>query len=143
MTQLNDELELLGNLFFLEDKDMSILAEILSQIKCNAFAIKQAASVAVDSSFVVSRESIHLGQAVYLSASRFNHSCDPSALALFGSDGDPCQIQVQMIKSVKAGEEVNISYGPLATKHTKKERQQKLLDNYFFVCECASCTDTR
>lgn len=120
---------------------MSILVEILSQIKCNSFAVKQAASVAVDSSFVVSRESIHLGQAVYLSASRFNHSCDPTAIALFGTD--PCQIQVQMIKPVNAGDEVNISYGPLATKHLKKERQQKLYDDYFFTCECVSCNDTR
>ncbi|KAG2208870.1 hypothetical protein INT47_011010 [Mucor saturninus] len=139
-TPLHDELKLLGTLFFL--KDMSMLVEILSQIKCNAFAIKQAASVAVDSSLVVSRESIHLGQAVYLSASRFNHSCDPSSLAVFGSDGHPCQIQVQMIKPVKPGEEVNISYGPLATKHSRKDRQQKLLDDYFFTCECVSCKDT-
>lgn len=138
-----NDVKTLASLFYLEDYAMDGIADILSQIKCNSFAIKQAASIAVDSSLVVSRESIHLGQAVYLSASRFNHSCDPNALALFGSDGNPCQLQVQMIKAVNAGQEVTISYGPLATKHTKNDRKKKLKDDYYFDCQCISCQDTR
>lgn len=105
--------------------------------------MKQAASVS-DESLVVSRRSIHLGQAVYLTASKFNHDCDPSALVVFGSNDDPCQLQVQCIKQkIDSGKEVTISYGPLATKHTTKERSEKLRQDYFFDCGCKSCKDER
>ncbi|KAG2234906.1 hypothetical protein BDF21DRAFT_417664 [Thamnidium elegans] len=139
-----EKIDKIASLFYLSEDTIDSLICILSQIRCNSFAIKQAASVAVDSSYVVSRESIHLGQAVYLTASRFNHDCDPTALVIFGSDGNPCQLQVQVTKgAIVKGQSVTISYGPLATKHAKEERKKKLKEDYFFNCQCSSCVGNR
>lgn len=141
---LEKKIAKISSVFYLEDNAIFSLLQIFNQIKCNSFAIKQAASIPVDSSFVVSRESIHLGRAVYLSASKFNHSCDPSALVVFGDSDNPCQLQVQSTKgSVYSGQEITISYGPLATKHTTRERKAKLKSDYYFDCECDACHKPR
>lgn len=135
------KIEVISPLFYLSEHAIESLVIICCQIRCNSFAVKQATSVAAES-LVVSRTSIHLGQAVYLTAGKFNHDCDPGALVIFGSDDDPCQLQVQCIKQkIDSGNEITISYGPLATKHTTKERREKLLQDYFFDCNCSSCID--
>ncbi|KAI8080114.1 uncharacterized protein B0P05DRAFT_77265 [Gilbertella persicaria] len=131
----------MASLFYLSLSEVQCLVEILCQIRCNTFAVKTAKSNAIDSDRVVSRECVTLGRAIYLSASKLNHDCDPNALASFGNRYEnPCQLKVRCIKSqLKPGQEVTISYGPLASVHERKERQKKLKNQYFFDCECQAC----
>jgi hypothetical protein len=144
VTDYKQKISQISSLFYMPEFVIESLICILSQIRCNTFAIKEGVSVQVDSSLVVSRESVHLGQAIYLSASRFNHACDPNALVNFGGDDNPCQLTVQNVKgNIGVGEEVTISYGPLATKHSKEERQKELKEKYFFDCQCNSCQETK
>lgn len=143
LAEYRRKIELISPLFYLSKHVVQSLVIICCQIRCNSFAVKQATSVSAET-LVVSRTSIHLGQAVYLTASKINHDCDPNALVIFGSNDDPCQLQVQCIKQkIDSGNEVTISYGPLATKHTTKERKEKLRRDYFFDCGCSSCIDER
>lgn len=131
-------------LFHLSNHIIESIISIFSQIRCNTFAIKEEVSRQVDSTFVVSRESVHLGQAIYLSASRFNHACDPTALVMFGANDSPCQMMVQNVKgNIGAGQEMTISYGPLAAKQSKEERQKILKEKYLFDCQCSACQDTK
>ena len=141
--EYKSKLKGLSKLFYLSDHALKSLTIILAQIRCNVFAVKQAESVPVNSSLVVSRESVQLGQAVYLVASKFNHSCDPNTVVTFGGE-NPCQLQVQCTKGkLVANQETTISYGPLASKHKLEERQAKLKNHYFFDCNCGSCCVAR
>lgn len=128
----------------LTDHAIDCIIIIIFQIKCNAFAVKTAQSVSVDTSFVVSREFLTLGRAIYLSASKVNHDCDPNAIVSFGDGGNnPCQLKIQCVKGpIEKGSEVTISYGPLASVHSKEDRLKKLKEGYQFECKCSTCKDT-
>jgi hypothetical protein len=133
----------IASLFYLSNYTIDCLVTILLQIKCNAFAIKSATNRSVGSDLVVSRDFITAGRAIYQAASRLNHDCSPNALVSFGeSDQHPCQIRVQCVNGpIASGQEVTISYGPLATAHSRDERKKKLIDGYFFECQCSACSN--
>ncbi|KAI7904998.1 uncharacterized protein BX663DRAFT_501302 [Cokeromyces recurvatus] len=131
--------ENLASLFFLSKHSVDSLITILLQIKYNTFSIKTTESVLVESSSVISREFIQLGRAIYLSASRLNHNCNPNALISFSDYNHPCQLKVQSVQTMERGQEITISYGPLATKHNRQERLKTLKDNYLFDCQCSNC----
>ncbi|CEP18242.1 hypothetical protein [Parasitella parasitica] len=131
-----EKLAKVAAIFYLTDHVIDCIVTIIFQIKCNAFAVKTAESVPVDASFVVSREFLTLGRAVYLSASKLNHDCSPNAIISFGDGGaNPCQLKVQCVKGpVEKGNEITISYGPLASVHAREDRLKKLKEGYQFDC---------
>ncbi|KAI8647830.1 hypothetical protein BD408DRAFT_357274 [Parasitella parasitica] len=131
-------------IFYLKDHVIDCILTIVFQIKSNAFAVKTAESVPVDASFVVSREFLTLGRAVYLSASKLNHDCNPNAIVSFGDGGaNPSQLKVQCVKGpVEKGSEITISYGPLASVHARDDRLKKLKEGYQFDCKCSACKET-
>ncbi|KAG1640166.1 hypothetical protein G6F44_007106 [Rhizopus delemar] len=128
----------LSKVFHLTEGVIESMVVIMAQIRCNTFAVKQ---------FVISktleieeRETITLGRAIYLTASKFNHSCNPNALVLFGTNNVGSHLKVHFIgDEAKKNAEINISYGPVSTRHSKKQRKKKLKDEYFFDCNCSSC----
>ena len=68
---------------------------------------------------------------------RFNHSCLPNALVLFGGPGGPLEISVVASRSIMAGEEVCISY--ISPADTREARRSKLYLSYAFYCTCVLC----
>lgn len=142
INKLKQQFKMVAELFYLNDKAIEKLVEIYLQIKCNTFTVKAIEDLE-DYGYVVSRDYTNLGKAVYLSASKLNHSCDPNALVSFGEVQNVCELKIQCIKGpVKEGQEVTISYGPLATKMKKEERRKLLKDNYYFDCQCSACDET-
>lgn len=126
------------------DHVIDCIITIIFQIKCNSFAVKTAESVSVNASFIVSREFLTLGRAVYLSASKLNHDCNPNSIVSFGDGGaKPCQLKIQCVNGpIEKGNEVTISYGPLASVHGRDDRLNKLKECYQFDCKCSSCKET-
>jgi hypothetical protein len=140
--EIKAKFKMVGELFYLNEKDIERLVEIYFQIKCNSFTVKAIEHLNdVDYGYVVSREFTSLGKAVYLSASKVNHSCDPNSLVSFGEEENICEINIRSTKNVKEGQELTISYGPLATKLNKQERHKILKDNYYFDCQCSACDE--
>ncbi|GAN11184.1 histone-lysine N-methyltransferase SMYD3-like [Mucor ambiguus] len=139
-----DKLAQAAAILDLTDSAIDNIITILFQIKCNAFAVKTAQSVDVDATFVVSREFLTLGRAIYLSASKVNHDCDPNAIVSFGDGAkNLCQLKIQCVKGpIEKGNEITISYGPLASVHSKEDRLKKLKEGYQFECKCSACKDT-
>ncbi|KAL9539869.1 hypothetical protein MBANPS3_010020 [Mucor bainieri] len=138
-----DKLAQVAPILDLTDSAIDNIITILFQIKCNAFAVKTAQSVDVAATFVVSREFLTLGRAIYYSASKVNHACDPNALVSFGDGAkNPCQLKIQCVKGpIEKGNEITISYGPLASVHSKEDRLKKLKEGYQFDCKCGACKD--
>ncbi|KAI8976026.1 hypothetical protein BDB01DRAFT_728387 [Pilobolus umbonatus] len=141
--EYKDRIGILTHAFHLSSSDIDTLINIQAQIRCNSFAVKQSQLNNATSNVLVSHEYVNRGRAVYLKASLINHSCSPNAIALFGDHDNPTTVSIKTIDPILLNEEVCISYGPLATQHARKERKEKLQNNYFFDCSCSACQQSK
>ena len=78
---------------------------------------------------------IHIGNAIALNSSFFNHSCSPNTFWVFNAR----YITIVTKKDIKCGDELTISYGPQSSDNSKEERQSLLEKRYFFQCKCSEC----
>lgn len=81
---------------------------------------------------------IPVARAIYLSASTINHSCHPNAKCSWYKK----YVIVKATRDISPGEEILISY--LGHDYKEKDvsaRVRYLEKNYFFICECAACTN--
>uniref|UniRef100_A0A7N0THB2 SET domain-containing protein n=1 Tax=Kalanchoe fedtschenkoi TaxID=63787 RepID=A0A7N0THB2_KALFE len=122
------------------------LVILISQIKVNSMAVVHMKSTDINVAPGESRaggpssstlEQIRVGQAIYLSGSLFNHSCQPNVHAYFISR----TLFVRSTKFVAAGCTLEISYGPQVGQWDLKDRQQRLHNDYSFECQCEGCVD--
>jgi len=94
------------------------------------------------------------GAGIYSILSAFNHSCEPN-LAIYNAKVPPDgsgeaatrgtalrttnhEILLKTIKNITTGEEVCLTYIPLALHDTVVERRAQL-EGYFFKCHCPRC----
>lgn len=122
-----------AELFYWPASSISALVHVMAQIRCNRFAIK--ANVMTKVAGIIEHVDASVGSAVYLQASMFNHSCTPNAFSTF----DGTQITVRCSEDVQSNSEINISYGPLASRLSRSERQRELAEKYLFQCCCKGC----
>ncbi|KAJ2963812.1 hypothetical protein NQZ79_g1296 [Umbelopsis isabellina] len=112
------------------------LVTIFAQIRCNRFAVKS--NTKSQSANMVIHVDETLGSAVYLQASMLNHSCQPNAFVSFNG----LQIKVLCSVGLAKGQEITISYGPLASRHSQLDRQHELQEKYLFQCLCTACCES-
>jgi hypothetical protein len=74
--------------------------------------------------------------AVYALHSKLNHACAPNAHVVSGSFVDAA-VEVVALTDVAPGEELCVSYTDPKLSHA--QRRRALLNNHFFVCNCAEC----
>jgi SET domain len=114
------------------------IQQLLQKVKYNAFTITKSASPPRDNN----AEDESLGIGLYQGPShRINHSCAPNAVQNFLFAPGRCAPRLHICtgRPIQAGEEVCISYlGEILDKGTK-ERQEVLLKEYRFHCECLRC----
>lgn len=85
-------------------------------------------------SFSILNEDLNeVGTALYISASVFNHSCQPNAGPVF----DGIDLQIRALKDIDSNEEIFINYIDL--KMNRTDRQLKLYEQYYFSCNCVKC----
>ncbi|XP_054164012.1 SET and MYND domain-containing protein 4-like [Oppia nitens] len=77
-----------------------------------------------------------IATAIYPTVSLMNHSCDPNVIAIY----DKKQLIVRAAKPIAKGQEVMNCYGPHCKRMSLKDRQTALLEQYFFTCDCSSCS---
>lgn len=76
------------------------------------------------------------GQALYSISCRANHSCQPNAALHPGMDG---VMRLTALRTIHAGEEVNVSYIGEAELLRNTSRRQELLKRWGFECRCPRC----
>ncbi|KAL6131750.1 hypothetical protein ACLB2K_070123 [Fragaria x ananassa] len=81
-------------------------------------------------------EQVRVGQAIYTSASLFNHSCQPNIHAYFLSR----TLHIRTTEFVAAGCPLELSYGPQVGQWDCKDRVKFLEDEYSFRCQCTGCS---
>ncbi|KAM9992673.1 hypothetical protein ACTFIY_010111 [Dictyostelium cf. discoideum] len=103
------------------------LLNILLRNRCNAFYIQGRPR---DGSSGESR-----GCGVYVRNSFFNHSCDPNVN--YWVVNNTLEVECTLLKSVKEGDELTISY--IDTSGLLNKRREKLKEGYLFNCLCIKC----
>jgi hypothetical protein len=81
-------------------------------------------------------EHARVGLAFFPEAALLNHSCQPSARFEFLG----ARLSVVTSRALQPGEELTVSYGPLAALHAStRARQAALRAQYCFDCACIAC----
>lgn len=133
-----------SGMFQLTGTSISEIVLLIAQVKVNAMAIVHMSSpdatiksgISVKQDVTCSIKQVQVAQAIYLSGSTFNHSCDPNVHASFVSRS----LVVRAIKPLTPGSPLELCYGPQVGESGLEERQRWLKKRYFFICKCMGCS---
>lgn len=78
-----------------------------------------------------------IGVGIYPTICLLNHSCSPNIISIFHRNKFICRAA----SGLDCGTELNYCYGPSVNRMSKKDRQTRLKDQYFFTCCCDSCVN--
>ncbi|KAF3832492.1 hypothetical protein F7725_026157, partial [Dissostichus mawsoni] len=118
------------------------LTELFAQVNCNGFTIED-------------EELSHLGSAVFPDVALMNHSCSPNVIVTYKGT----VAEVRAIREIDPGDEVSGQWTNHTTKMplsdsnsdnthnhlhrpalSNRRQERRLLDSYFFSCQCTECT---
>ncbi|MPC12584.1 SET and MYND domain-containing protein 4 [Portunus trituberculatus] len=121
-----------------EEDDMSFVASILLRHlqggSCNAYEISE---LEVSGEGLSGGALQEVGGALYTTISLTNHSCVANVARY--SIGDKCVLRA--LVPIPRGSEVLDNYGFFFHSSTVNERQEVLLNQYKFKCECRACAE--
>uniref|UniRef100_A0A6G1S3Z9 Protein-lysine N-methyltransferase SMYD4 n=1 Tax=Aceria tosichella TaxID=561515 RepID=A0A6G1S3Z9_9ACAR len=80
-----------------------------------------------------------IGIGLYPTISLLNHGCQPNIISIFHRN----KFVARASNSLECGTEINYCYGPSFSRMSKKDRQKRLKDQYFFTCNCDCCSNDR
>ncbi|XP_077341889.1 N-lysine methyltransferase SMYD2 [Lithobates pipiens] len=101
--------------------DNASLEFLFAQVNCNGFTIED-------------EELSHLGSAIFPDVALMNHSCCPNVIVTYKGT----VAEVRAVQEINPEDEVFTSYIDLL--YPTEDRNDRLLDSYFFTCECRECT---
>ena len=107
----------------------------LQSIACNAHECSRLQLANSETKAMEKSRSVAVGAGLYALLSLFNHSCDPDVTRYFRGS----QCQVRALRRIAPGEDVCDNYGLVYAVNEVHERQQRLLEQYFFACQCRAC----
>uniref|UniRef100_A0AAY4D1D9 [histone H3]-lysine(4) N-trimethyltransferase n=1 Tax=Denticeps clupeoides TaxID=299321 RepID=A0AAY4D1D9_9TELE len=105
----------------LDFPENAALNELFAGVNCNGFTIED-------------EELSHLGSAVFPDVALMNHSCSPNVIVTYKGT----VAEVRAIQDISPGEEIFNSYIDLL--YPTEDRNERLIDSYFFTCDCKECT---
>lgn len=107
----------------------------LQTISCNAHEISMLKLNEEDRKPLANSFANGVGAGIFAIMSIFNHSCDPHVTRNFL--GNRCQVRA--VRKINKDEQVFDNYGVLYAVNDNDERNEKLLGQYFFQCNCIAC----
>lgn len=107
---------------FQKEEQPPLLYQVIGVLRCNALEVADASGLGVG-------QGLHIGKSF---ASYYNHSCTPNCAI------DPVQHRIITTRTIQPNEELTIAYIPQLYWPTRL-RQERLSENYFFVCRCPRC----
>ncbi|KAJ4437509.1 hypothetical protein ANN_17654, partial [Periplaneta americana] len=88
---------------------------------------------------ILDPEMLSIGTGIYLACSVIDHSCDPTAVAVF--EGTTIHIRALKVMPTLDWKKVFISYIDLL--NFPKDRQAELQATYYFLCDCRPCNNIK
>ena len=125
------------------------LAEQLWRVETNAMGISELVGgghlLGGGGGAVQAMEQQRVGLGLFPTAALLNHCCRPTAALRFKlcppppAPAAPPTVELVTVRPVRAGEEVSISYGPVAGWMDTPKRRKALEQQYHFCCGCPDC----
>ncbi|XP_043508915.1 SET and MYND domain-containing protein 4-like isoform X1 [Frieseomelitta varia] len=78
---------------------------------------------------------IKTGSGLYVAHSLYNHSCAPNTFRHF----EGLTMITRALRPIYPGDQIFTSYGAAYAYMTKSERREKIMQDYFFKCDCIAC----
>ncbi|KAF7411160.1 hypothetical protein HZH66_000056 [Vespula vulgaris] len=78
---------------------------------------------------------IKSGSGLYVTHSLYNHSCSPNTFRHF----EGLTMITRALHPILSGDQVFTSYGPEYAYMPRLERKEKIMQDYFFDCQCPAC----
>ncbi|CAF3035533.1 unnamed protein product [Rotaria socialis] len=121
----------------------SILLKHIQQMICNAQTISitktnQMDDIIFDNDDDRDEVTKRFASAIFPTCALMNHSCVPNIRCIF----DQGHLRVYTAKPIRQGEEILNCYGPQKSLMPSiEQRQNVLLEQYFFKCQCEGCVE--
>ena len=112
-----------------------LLLHHILQLVCNAHAITDLQYTSSLTENILEQDQVRIATGIYPTTSLLNHSCEPSIINCFIKN----HLLVKLAKPVCKGEQIFNCYGPHFRRMGYKDRQQVLLNQYYFECKCKHC----
>ncbi|XP_019696858.1 SET and MYND domain-containing protein 4 isoform X2 [Harpegnathos saltator] len=126
--------------FFSKTYKMDDLKDIseFSELKFCASIMFRACVIMSSNCFSVQQEpGIVSGSGLYVAHSLYNHSCAPNTFRHF----EGLTMITRALTPIRPGDQIFTSYGGVYAHMPKYERKQKILQDYFFDCDCPACVN--
>ncbi|XP_033212943.1 SET and MYND domain-containing protein 4-like isoform X2 [Belonocnema kinseyi] len=108
----------------------------LSNIKFCASLMFRACVITSSNCFSIQqRPGVKSGSGLYIFHSLFNHSCTPNTLRHF----EGLKMITRAMEWISPGDQVFTSYGGGYQHMPRSERKKKMMEDYFFDCDCTAC----
>ncbi|XP_066590446.1 SET and MYND domain-containing protein 4-like isoform X2 [Prorops nasuta] len=78
---------------------------------------------------------IKSGSGLYITHSLYNHSCAPNTFRHF----EGLTMVTRALQTISPGEQIFTSYGAGYAYMSRSERRKKIMEDYFFNCQCHAC----
>ncbi|XP_015177541.1 PREDICTED: SET and MYND domain-containing protein 4-like isoform X1 [Polistes dominula] len=124
--------------FFGKKYEIDYLEDIseLSDLKFCGSIMFRACVIMSSNCFSVQQEpGIKSGSGLYVTHSLYNHSCNPNTLRHF----EELTMITRALQPILPGDQVFTSYGPAYAYMSRAERKEKIMQDYFFDCQCSAC----
>ncbi|XP_034188583.1 protein-lysine N-methyltransferase SMYD4 isoform X1 [Osmia lignaria lignaria] len=79
---------------------------------------------------------IKTGSGLYVTHSLYNHSCAPNTFRHF----EGLTMITRALQPISPGDQIFTNYGASYAYMTRSARREKIMQDYFFECDCTACT---
>ncbi|XP_050448477.1 SET and MYND domain-containing protein 4-like isoform X3 [Cataglyphis hispanica] len=124
--------------FFCKKYEIDDLKDIseFSELKFCASIMFRACVIMSSNCFSIQQEpGIISGSGLYVAHSLYNHSCAPNTFRHF----EGLTMITRALTPICVGDQIFTSYGGVYAHMPRFERKQKILQDYFFDCDCSAC----
>ncbi|XP_011504410.1 PREDICTED: SET and MYND domain-containing protein 4-like [Ceratosolen solmsi marchali] len=117
--------------------ELEHLAEQSDVKFCGTLVFRNCLIVSSNSFSIQLEPGIKVGSGLYVTASLLNHSCAPNTFRHF----DSLTMITRALEPIKEGDQIFTCYGGGYQYMSRPERQSKMMQDYFFNCDCLACID--
>ncbi|KAK2577165.1 hypothetical protein KPH14_003322 [Odynerus spinipes] len=124
--------------FFGKKYEIDYLKDIseLSDLKFCGSIMFRACVIMSSNCFSIQQEpGIKSGSGLYVTHSLYNHSCAPNTFRHF----EGLTMITRVLHPIVPGDQVFTGYGPGYAYIKRSERREKIMQDYFFNCQCPAC----
>ncbi|XP_051167736.1 SET and MYND domain-containing protein 4-like isoform X2 [Leptopilina boulardi] len=122
-----------GNKYQMDElKKISKLPDITF---CGSIMFRASVIMSSNSFSIQQTPGVKVGSGLYIVHSLYNHSCAPNTLRHF----EGLTMITRALETISPGDQIFTSYGGGHQHIALIERRKKMMDDYFFNCDCPAC----